>query len=126
MKLREPDMAIFSKRIKWLRNSKGLKNLMEAAEAIGIKTTTYGKYESGYRFPRYDGLIQIVNFFDVCPMWLLGCTDDPKNRYVDPIPLATQQPLVFDRRMNGLKGRVVGEDGSMLELSFKVMQPISD
>ena len=65
----------FGKRLFTLRKSKGLTQ-DEVAEAIGIKDTTYRKYETTTARPRKDDvLIKIAAFYGVTIDYLIGSTD---------------------------------------------------
>lgn len=120
MKLREPDLELFGKRVKSLREAKGFKTIPIAASALGLPNTTYGKYESGYRFPRMEGLIMLANFYDVCPLWLIGSTDTPLTNKNLPVNLPKSR--ISDASLNGMSAKVIADDGSLLELSFRLLQ----
>lgn len=120
MKLREPELGLFGRRVKSLREAKGFKTIPSAASAIGIPQTTYGKYESGYRFPRMEGLILLANFFEVCPLWLIGASDTPLTNKNLPVNLPRSRQS--DASLNGMTAKVIADDGSLLELSFRLLQ----
>ena len=58
-------------RLKELRAKKGLKQ-SEAAEILGIATSTYSKYERGESQPDFRTLSKIADFFEVSVDFLLN------------------------------------------------------
>lgn len=120
MILNEPNLKVFGSRIKSLREAKGFKTIPDAALAIGIPQTTYGKYESGYRFPRMNGLIQLANFYDVCPLWMVGASDTPLVNKNLPGNYSVKRDS--DASLDGMKAKVLAQDGSILEMSFRLLQ----
>ena len=57
-------MNSISRRIKYYRNAKGLTQ-MEVANALGIRTDNYAKYESGARTPKDDRMIALSKILGV-------------------------------------------------------------
>ena len=64
----------FSKRLKELRQSKGL-TLKQTAASIGVSLMAYAHYEHGDREPSIDTLIKLCDFFAVSSDYLLGRTE---------------------------------------------------
>lgn len=54
----------FGKNLQYLRKLKGL-NQGEMLDIIGIKRTTWGGYENGTSFPKFDDLLKIAEYFDI-------------------------------------------------------------
>ncbi|MCL2846892.1 MAG: helix-turn-helix domain-containing protein [Firmicutes bacterium] len=63
----------FAERIKELRNEKKLSQRYMAS-ALGIKLSSYQKYEKGGE-PTHENLIKIAKFFGVSTDYLLGIVD---------------------------------------------------
>ena len=63
------------KRLKYLREKKGLKQ-EELAKALSVSPSAIGMYERDYREPSSDLLIKFANFFDVTTDFLLGKDDN--------------------------------------------------
>ncbi len=72
-------MENFSSRIKSLRKERGLKQ-KEMAEILGLADRSYQCYEYGERFPDFQGLIAIADFFDVSLDYLVGRSDERERR----------------------------------------------
>lgn len=72
--------TLFSKRLKQLREEKGLKQA-QIAEFLNYGSTAISNYESGRNEPSYNDLIKIANFFDVSIDYLLGYSDVKKYNY---------------------------------------------
>jgi len=68
---------MIGKRIKRLRESKGLTQL-EFARMINISNSTLSQYESEQRAPSDEIKIKIADFFNVSLDYLLGQTNDPR------------------------------------------------
>lgn len=66
---------ILGKRLKELRNEKGLTQ-KEVAAALGIHNVTYLHYEKDEREPPLKILAEMANFFEVSTDYLLGLTDE--------------------------------------------------
>jgi transcriptional regulator with XRE-family HTH domain len=66
----------FAKRLKELRNEKGLSQ-EELANAIKSSTNAVGMYETGKRMPREEILERIKGFFGCTYDYLFGFSDDP-------------------------------------------------
>ncbi|WP_028402697.1 helix-turn-helix domain-containing protein [Ectobacillus panaciterrae] len=51
-------------------------SLQETADRLGIAKSTYAGYESGYREPSLQALLQIGDLFDTTVDYMLNRTDD--------------------------------------------------
>ena len=67
-------MAQFCERLKFLRNEHNLKQREMAAE-LGLALSSYQAYEYAYRYPDFQGLIAIADYFDVSLDYLVGRSD---------------------------------------------------
>ncbi|MFN2744785.1 MULTISPECIES: helix-turn-helix domain-containing protein [Bacillus] len=65
-------------RLTTLRKSKKW-SLQYTADLLGIAKSTYAGYESGYRRPSLEALIEIADLFNTSTDYLLGRVDDPRN-----------------------------------------------
>ncbi|WP_044642563.1 helix-turn-helix domain-containing protein [Risungbinella massiliensis] len=52
-------------------------SLQYTADRLGIAKSTYAGYESGYRRPSLEALIEIADLFNTSTDYLLGRVDDP-------------------------------------------------
>ena len=68
-------MATFASRLAQLRKEKYMSQ-QQLANALGIAHGSIGNYESGKRFPRYEDLEAIADYFNVELDYLCGRTDD--------------------------------------------------
>jgi transcriptional regulator with XRE-family HTH domain len=68
------EYAMFSKRLKELRNQKGIYQ-KELAEVLGVSRPTITQYEQGKRNPDTDMLNKIADYFEVSVDYLLGRTN---------------------------------------------------
>lgn len=68
---------LFSQRLKELRKEQKTPQ-QQIADALGISPRAYRFYESGDRFPDFQGLIILADFFDVSLDYLVGRSDDRK------------------------------------------------
>ena len=66
---------ILGKRLKELRNEKGLTQ-KEVAEKLGLHSVTYLHYEKDEREPPLKVLAELATFFEVSTDYLLGLTDE--------------------------------------------------
>jgi hypothetical protein len=57
-------------RLKWAREKRGYASAREAADAIGVRYSTYAGHESGSRGIKRDALRRYAKFFRVSPVWL--------------------------------------------------------
>ena len=72
-------MVIFAKRLKELRNSRRIYQ-REMADYLGVTTRAYQFYESGGRYPDFQGLLALADYFDVSIDYLVGRSDVPDRR----------------------------------------------
>ncbi len=54
-------------------------SLQYTADRLGIAKSTYAGYESGYRRPSLEALIEIADLFNTSTDFLLGRVDDPRD-----------------------------------------------
>lgn len=66
-------------RVKLLRENANLTQI-ELAKVLKISNSTLSQYENGVRVPSDDIKIEIANYFDVSIDYLLGRTDNKKNK----------------------------------------------
>lgn len=67
-------MDKFSKRLKELRQEKGL-SLEQLAKEINVSDVAIGRWERKLRIPNIEVLIALAQFFNVSADYLLGLTD---------------------------------------------------
>ena len=67
-------MEIFAKRLKGLRETKGL-TIREIAQELGISHTAYLKYEHNKYEPTQELMVKIAFFFGVTTDYLYGLSD---------------------------------------------------
>ncbi len=72
-------MSNFSERIRLLRKERKIKQ-KEMAEALGLAYRSYQSYEYEERYPDFQGLIAIADFFDVSLDYLVGRSDVRERR----------------------------------------------
>lgn len=65
---------MFGKRLRMLRNEKGL-TMQQMAEMLGITIGSWAKYERNEAEPSFDKLIKIADIFNVSVDFLLGRTN---------------------------------------------------
>lgn len=70
---------IFQKRLKELRNAKGVSQITIAA-ALGITDRGYRKYEAGASEPTLSILIALADYFQVSLDYLCGRSDIKERR----------------------------------------------
>lgn len=68
-------MSKFPNRIKELREKRGLLG-KDFAKVMGVESATITNWEKGNRFPKYDVLIKIADYFDCSIDYLLGRSDN--------------------------------------------------
>ena len=64
-------MIHFGEKVKLLRKERGLTQ-KQLAGMIGVAVSAISAYEAGYRYPTYNGLINIARIFHVSTDYLLG------------------------------------------------------
>lgn len=70
-------MTEFQKRLKSLRDRRGLKRYV-ASERCGFSSDLIGKYERGELEPTMNKLIALADFFEVSMDYLCGRTDNKR------------------------------------------------
>jgi transcriptional regulator with XRE-family HTH domain len=68
-------MEQLGKRVKKIRNSKGMR-LEDLAERIGTGRSNLGHIERGRNAPSVELLVKLADFFQVSTDYLLGRTDE--------------------------------------------------
>lgn len=71
-------MKEFNERLKELRNSKNIIQ-KDIADYLEISVRAYQHYETGTRFPDFQGLIKLANFYDVSLDYITGRSDNPES-----------------------------------------------
>lgn len=66
----------FAERLKSLRTNQHLSK-QELSTKLGIARMSYFRYEKGERFPTYEILLQLADYFDVSIDYLVCRTDNP-------------------------------------------------
>ncbi|MCL2587555.1 MAG: helix-turn-helix domain-containing protein [Firmicutes bacterium] len=64
-------MNKFKVRLREIREEGGLFQA-QVADALGIARATYSNWEQGRREPGIDGIVALVNFFNVSAGYLIG------------------------------------------------------
>jgi transcriptional regulator with XRE-family HTH domain len=70
----------FSERLKKLRIDNGLKQ-NEVASYVGVTAATYNRYEKGLSTPKAESIINLANFFNVTPDYLMVGDTDSLERF---------------------------------------------
>lgn len=65
-------------RLKFLRNRKGW-IIEETAERLNMSKSAYGGYETNYRRPKFEVLVQIADVMDSTTDFILGRTENPNS-----------------------------------------------
>lgn len=68
-------MDIFKNRLKELRTAHGATQ-KDMSEYLGITLRAYQYYESGHRYPDFQGLIALADYFEVPIDYLVGRSDE--------------------------------------------------
>lgn len=68
-------MLVFQQRLKEQRKLYGY-TVRKMADMLGIKHTSYLRYEAGTSEPTQENLVKIAELFDVSVDYLLGRTND--------------------------------------------------
>lgn len=66
----------FCNRLKQLRTAQRITQ-KEMGEYLGISTRAYQYYEGGERYPDFEGLIALADYFQVSIDYLVGRSDEP-------------------------------------------------
>ncbi|HEX3047211.1 MAG TPA: helix-turn-helix transcriptional regulator [Bacillota bacterium] len=69
-------MEILAKRIKELREERGLTQEALSGDLGLSGKSAIANYEKGFRTPEYETLLKIADYFNVSTDYLLGRTDD--------------------------------------------------
>ncbi len=72
-------MDIFKDRLKEQRIKSGATQ-KDMGKYLGITTRAYQFYESGERYPDFQGLLALADYFDVSIDYLVGRSDLPARR----------------------------------------------
>ncbi|MGH0544925.1 helix-turn-helix domain-containing protein [Bacillus cereus] len=69
-------------RLKFLRDRRGW-TIEETAERLNMSKSAYGGYETNYRRPKYEVLVQIADLMDSTTDFILGRTENPNSLNFD-------------------------------------------
>lgn len=69
-------MPEFKERLKQLRTSKNIVQ-KEIADHLEISVRAYQHYETGTRYPDFQGINKLADYFNVSTDYLLGRSEDP-------------------------------------------------
>ena len=69
-------MNLFKERLKELRTARRATQ-KELGEYLGISTRAYQYYEQGERYPDFEGLLALADYFKVSIDYLVGRSDEP-------------------------------------------------
>ncbi|MBZ4222558.1 helix-turn-helix domain-containing protein [Bacillus wiedmannii] len=69
-------------RLKFLRDRRGW-TIEETAERLNMSKSAYGGYETNYRRPKYEVLVQITDLMDSTTDFILGRTENPNSLNFD-------------------------------------------
>jgi len=70
-------MPEFKERLKEIRGSKNAVR-KDIADYLGITVRAYQHYESGTRFPDFQGINKLADYFEVSTDYLLGRSNNPQ------------------------------------------------
>ncbi len=90
-------MRVIGKRLRALREGKGLKQV-DIAKMLGVSRTTYTQYETEKSEPDLATVAKLAEFFNTTTDYLLGISDDPH----PPDPDIKDSPLAFMGNTNGI------------------------
>lgn len=91
-------------RLKTLREQKGLTR-KEVSEAVGLESSTYGKYEKGQRQPSYQILLALAEFYNVSVDYLTGYSPSSK--------------AVSQEHLTNVNNRIKEDLGEDVEVMFR-------
>lgn len=94
-------MVNFGEKVKLLRKERNLTQ-KQLADMLGVVVSAISSYESGARYPSYDGLIRLARIFHVSTDYLLGLS---KTRTVDISGLDEEEIEVVIHMINVLRKR---------------------
>jgi transcriptional regulator with XRE-family HTH domain len=118
-------MSVFSERLKWLRERKGLTQ-KEMAEKLDISRSNYSKYEYGQREPTIETLRKFPDILGESLDFLVGVIDyDSETETVmDELRMAGSNSLTMYQKYKALKEIVDSSDnpdkGSLEVLVYQV------
>ncbi|MGR5969879.1 helix-turn-helix domain-containing protein [Bacillus paranthracis] len=69
-------------RLKFLRDRRGW-TIEDTAERLNMSKSAYGGYETNYRRPKYEVLVQIADLMDSTTDFILGRTENPNSLNFD-------------------------------------------
>ncbi|KXY12862.1 helix-turn-helix domain-containing protein [Bacillus sp. FSL K6-0067] len=69
-------------RLKFLRDRRGW-TIEETAERLNMSKSAYGGYETNYRRPKFEVLVQIADLMDSTTDFILGRTENPNSLNFD-------------------------------------------
>lgn len=69
-------MDLFAVRLQELRKARKIPQ-KELAERLGISVRAYHYYEEGKRYPDFQGLLSLADFYGVSLDYLVGRTENP-------------------------------------------------
>lgn len=84
-------MVEFGKKLKELRNNRNLSQT-DLSKVINVSKSMISSYETTWRMPSYEVLLNIANFFNVSIDYLLGRKNDD---ILDISKLTTEQKLAI-------------------------------
>lgn len=90
-------MSIMSERLKQLRLDEDLKQ-SDLGKLLEVSSSTIGMYEQGRRYPDFDTLIKISNYFDVSTDYLLGKTNKRKEQNTSDNNLKKMKAILKELR----------------------------
>jgi transcriptional regulator with XRE-family HTH domain len=105
---------MFGKRLKELR---GQRTQEDIAKHLGVSRARYAHYENGRSEPDYETLEKIASFFDVSIDYLLGRTDEPKEKKGGNNKLAD-----LDENVYGLARNIQDLDPESQDLLFEMVE----
>ena len=91
---------MFGERLKELRKSKNLTQ-EDIAKIFDIKPATVSAWEVGKAQPSYDILIELANYFDVTPNYLLNFTQDDVNE-MEKLKQALKEAGMWDYNLDDM------------------------
>ena len=107
--------ALFAKRLKALREARGLSQ-SQLADAVGISRGSISYYENGERVPDIVVLAQIKDFFRVKLDYLLGYTNE-KYDNVRTYDAITELPQYVQGRITSISDYLVRHSGKWIPSS---------
>lgn len=103
-------MSKFPNRLRELREKKELLS-KDFAKIMDVEPATITNWEKGNRFPKYDVLIKIADYFDCSLDYLLGRTDDLSEN-------------IYSRNLHDQTIKIVINEGSTYYLTVEEVKNI--